>query len=240
MSRKKSRASSGHPISNQSQSNSYKSIYPVAMNSEQKEVIQSIEENQVTIVTGAPGTGKSFIATLIGLHQVLSGKYEKLIFCRPCVEAYGESLGFLPGNVQEKISVYLNPVVEIMKEKVTPDFIQTLMKSGEIQIIPLAFMRGYTFRNAFVIGEEFQNTNKEQMRLFLTRIGEKSKAVITGDLLQSDLGLRNGLSDAVSRLQDVEGLKVCNLSIQSIVRSKIVADIESKYREDLEQEIKDY
>ncbi len=233
MSKKKSKVSTGHPISS---NNQYRNISPSALNDEQKEVLKSINENQVTIVTGSAGCGKTYLATLYGLHQLLIGKYQKLVLCRPCVEAYGESLGYLPGKVYDKVSVYLNPVFDIMKEKISTDLMYDLMKSEEIQIVPLAYMRGLTMKNAFVIGEEFQNTNKEQMRLFLTRIGEGSKAVVTGDILQSDLGLRNGLSDAIERLDGVPNLKICHLSNKSIVRSKIVADIEERYRKDFEEQ----
>ena len=205
------------------------SCAPTAKTEEQKQYLRLIHENQITFSYGPPGSGKTFIATSYGLNEVLRGKYDRLIITRPCVEAYGESLGYLPGTSKEKILPYILPILNIMKQKVDGSYIDNLIKDEIIQIIPFAFLRGWTFDRSFVIADEVQNTVQQQVRLLLTRIGENSKIVCTGDINQSDLGAENGLTDAIDRLNGVEGIGIMKLTEDSIVRNPIIKEIERRY-----------
>lgn len=220
---KRQKASSGTPINHKI------NVSPSALNDEQKVVLKAMSENQITLIHGPAGTGKSWMATLFAFDQFIKGRFDKIIFTRPCVEAYGENLGFLPGSYEEKMAPYLMPLFSILEEKLVPAFVQELIKSKQIMTIPFAFLRGLTFKNSIVVADECQNTSPEQMRLFLTRVGEGSKAIITGDLRQTDIRGNNGLKDAVIRLEGVKNLAVCELSQKSIVRSEIVAAIEERY-----------
>jgi len=212
---------------------SYKAASPAAKTEEQKEYLKSISKNTLTFVTGQAGTGKSFLAVRQGMAWFGQSRYQKLIFIRPAVEAYGERLGYLPGNADDKIAPYMMPLIEIMKEVWDNNLINSLINKEEIQTIPIAFLRGVTLKNAYIILDEAQNTSIEQMRLFLTRIGDDSKVVVTGDLNQSDMGSSmNGLKDAVYRFKDTEHIGIVKLTENSIVRSEIVKIIENKYSQD--------
>jgi len=204
---------------------------PTAKNLEQKEVLRSFASNQVTVIYGPPGTGKTLMATLWGLNEFLAGRYDKLIFTRPAVEAYGERLGYLPGDADEKIAPYMLPIVSFILDKIDSKFLDNLIKEKRIMTIPLAYMRGMTFSNSFVLLDEAQNCVPQQLRLFLTRLGENSKAVVTGDVNQSDLGINNGLTDIINRLGDIEGLGIHKLTTESVFRSEIVKKIENRYLE---------
>jgi len=197
----------------------------------QKELLQSIEENIVTIVYGPAGSGKSRISVVCGLKEFIEGKYKKLIFTRPCVEANGENLGFLPGNLNEKIHPYMYPIFDFLSEYLAPKQIEDMMKLEKIMTLPLAFMRGVTLKNAFVIFDEGQNSIPKQMRMFLTRIGDNCKVVINGDPDQSDIKIKNGLVDACERLEGVNGLKIIKFDETDIVRHPIVVEIEERYKE---------
>ncbi len=207
-----------------------KQILIKAKTEHQKELLKSIEENIVTIVAGPAGSGKSRISVVCGLKEFMEGNYKKMIFTRPCVEANGENLGFLPGSLNEKIHPYMYPIFDFLSEYLTPKQIEDMMKLEKIMTLPLAFMRGITLKNAFVILDEGQNTIPKQMRMFLTRIGDNCKVVINGDPDQSDIKVKNGLVDACERLEGVNGLKIIKFDETDIVRHPIVAEIEEKYK----------
>ena len=206
-----------------------KSIRIKTHNFEQREVLNSIKKNRITFIYGCAGTGKTWLATLFGLQEFLAGKYKRLIFTRPCIEANGEKLGMLPGTTDDKIAPYMIPIFDTITQKITTKELKKHIENGKIQTLPLAFMRGCTFRDAYVVGDEFQNTLPSQMRMFLTRIGSNSNIVVTGDVNQSDIQGTNGLSDAITRFENVRDVGVIGLSNDSIVRDPIVGVIEEKY-----------
>ena len=152
----------------------------------QKRAIQTIKDHQISVLYGYPGSGKSFLSVGIGLQMLMQDKIEKLIFTRPYVEA-GESLGFLPGTYNSKIAPFMYPVMEIAGQFIGSEAVSAFIDKGNIQVMPLAYMRGVTFSNTFVVADEMQNSSPTQMRLLLTRLGDKSQLVITGDTEQSDL-----------------------------------------------------
>lgn len=205
-------------------------IIITARSPNQKLLLKSIKENIITIVQGPAGSGKTLISVLSGLYEFIHGKYKKMIFTRPCVEAVGENLGFLPGDLHEKISPYMYPIFDFLGDYLTPQKIEGYIKSEEIFTLPLAFQRGTTFKDSFVLLDEAQNTRPEQIRMFLTRIGENCKVIITGDPNQSDINGKNGLMDACERLQGINGLGIVNFTEQDIFRSPIVAEIEKRYK----------
>jgi phosphate starvation-inducible PhoH-like protein len=207
----------------------FKKIKITAITEEQIKVLKAINDNQITIIYGPAGTGKTHLATLYGLKEFLLGTFDKLIFTRPCVEAYGEKLGMLPGDAEDKIAPYMIPIFDTISEYISMKELSVLVDNGAIRTLPLAFQRGVTFKNSFVVADEFQNTLPQQMRLFLTRIGKNTKVVITGDITQSDIEGVNGLSDAINRLNGINGLAIIQLSASSIVRNPIIFDIEAKY-----------
>lgn len=203
-------------------------------NDEQKELLKTISTNLITLVRGAPGTGKSFVAVAYALRELIYGRYERLIITRPVIEAAGERLGFLPGDMNEKIDPYMMPIYDILQRLIPTDVMNRMLskngKEAAIKIIPLAFMRGLTFQNCIVIADEIQNSSVEQVRLLLTRFGENSKMILCGDVNQSDIAKMNGLEDAYNLLQGVEGIGFVTLTEDAIVRHPIVAMIEGKYR----------
>jgi len=200
-----------------------------ALNAVQKNAIKIIKEHDLTILHGSPGTGKTHLATVFGLQQLIWGNYQKLIITRPCVEAYGESLGFLPGDFNAKIAPYLIPIWDILLESLRKTELNLLVEEGKIVTIPLAYLRGVTFKNAFVIADEMQNTLPQQMRMFLTRMGIGSKVVVTGDVSQSDIRDKNGLSDIIERLDKLENVGILEMDKSCIVRHPLVANIETRY-----------
>ena len=202
---------------------------PTAKTDEQKAVLKSFSENCITFVYGPPGTGKSFLAVMWALNEWSKGKYEKIIITRPAVEAYGEKLGFLPGDADEKLAPYMFPIISFMLKVISEEWLNKLLKEKVIMTIPLAFQRGINFENAIVIGDEFQNTIPKQMRMFLTRLQSESKIIVTGDLRQSDIPDENGLKDAIERFKDVPGIGICELTEESIVRHPIIKIIEREY-----------
>jgi len=204
-------------------------IQITAKSPNQKILLRSISENIVTIVTGPPGSGKTLLSVTCGLYDFIRGKYKKMIFTRPCVEAVGENLGFLPGDLNEKIQPYMYPIFNFLSFYLTPQKIDGYVKSEEIITLPLAYQRGVTFSDSFVLLDEAQNTKIDQVHMFLTRIGENCKVVITGDPYQSDIRGVNGLVDACERLEGVPGLGIVKFTEEDIVRSQIVVDIEKRY-----------
>ena len=206
---------------------------PSAKTDEQKELFKSFNKNILTLATGPAGCGKTYCAVSQALYEFSKNKYSKLIFTRPAVEAYGERLGFLPGGAEDKLAPYMLPIMDTLEGYLDENFISELIKKKQIQTIPLAFQRGLNFKDSFVVFDEAQNATADQMRMFLTRIGENCKVVVTGDLRQTDrLGGINGLRDATNRLIGVNNVGIVKLTEKSIVRSQLVADIEAKYNSD--------
>ena len=196
----------------------------------QKAYLDALAENELVFGIGPAGTGKTYLAVAHGIALLLAGEVERLILSRPAVEA-GEQLGFLPGDMKEKVDPYLRPLYDALHDMLTPQRAQRMMADGTIEIAPLAFMRGRTLSHACVILDEAQNTTAMQMKMFLTRLGEGARMVITGDLSQIDLpaGVTSGLRDAVEKLADVEGVAVVRFSDADIVRHPLVARIVEAY-----------
>lgn len=201
----------------------------IANSEEQREAIRLIKENQITFIHGLAGTGKTFCAVMYGLRELLFGNYDKLIFTRPCVEANGERLGMLPGGYDDKIAPYMIPIFDIIADKIPLKSLKKMMEDGKIKTLPLAYLRGCTFNNSYVVADEAQNTNPQQMRLLLTRIGKDSKMVITGDLSQTDITGRNGLRDAIDKLVGIKDISSIELTEKSMARNALITLIEEKY-----------
>ena len=189
-----------------------------------------LHNNEVVFGLGPAGTGKTYMAVAWAVDFLKRRQVERIILSRPAVEA-GERLGFLPGDMKEKVDPYLRPLYDALYDMMPSDKVDRMLASGEIEIAPLAFMRGRTLSNAFVIIDEAQNTTPVQMKMVLTRLGEDSRMAITGDLSQIDLpsGQLSGLSDAVNRLEDVKGIGITRLSGQDVVRHPVVARILKAY-----------
>lgn len=205
-----------------------KSVYP--KNKKQAEFIDSVYAHAVTFGLGPAGTGKTYIAVALALKLLLSRKVRKLLLTRPVVEA-GESLGFLPGDLVQKINPYLRPLFDIMETLLPADVLRSMEESNSIEVAPLAYMRGRTLHNAVVILDEAQNTTKEQMKMFLTRMGEDSKLIITGDPSQSDIRgkAESGLVHAVSLLRTINEIGIIEFSSDEVVRHSLVQKIIHAY-----------
>ncbi len=208
-----------------------KTVYPKSVNQEM--YIKAMESSQITFAIGPAGTGKTFLAVAYCLGQLLSGRKQKIILTRPVVEA-GESLGFLPGDLSQKLNPYLKPLYDSMEALVPPATVKRLEESGAIEIAPLAYMRGRSIHNACIILDEAQNTTRAQMKMFLTRIGENSCAIITGDTTQIDLpnASLSGLVHARSVLREVEGIQFLMFNAKDTVRSRIVQRIIDAYEKE--------
>ncbi|MCW8914275.1 MAG: PhoH family protein [Magnetovibrio sp.] len=192
--------------------------------------LQAIDDCELVFGTGPAGTGKTYLAVAKAVELLVRGEVDRIILSRPAVEA-GEQLGFLPGDMQEKVDPYLRPLYDALYDMMPSDQVVKRLENGEIEVAPLAFMRGRTLANAFVILDEAQNTTAVQMKMFLTRLGENARMVVTGDLSQVDLprGTRSGLRDARDILQDVEGLAFVEFGAADVVRHKIVTRIVNAY-----------
>ncbi len=199
----------------------------------QETYIQSMMTNQIVFGIGPAGTGKTFLAVAYALSQLLGGKKHKLILTRPIVEA-GESLGFLPGDLAQKINPYLRPLYDAMEAMISLQNIRRMEENGSIEIAPLAYMRGRSLQNAVVILDEAQNTSKEQMKMFLTRLGENANAIITGDISQIDLPRHkdSGLVHVMHILKNIPGIDFINFGSRDVVRSRIVQYIVDAYSGD--------
>ena len=187
--------------------------------------------HDIIFALGPAGTGKTYIAVAQAVAQLITGSVQRLILSRPAVEA-GEKLGFLPGDMKEKVDPYLRPLYDALNDCLPAEQVERRIASGEIEIAPIAFMRGRTLADAFIILDEAQNTTPAQMKMFLTRFGENSRMVVCGDPRQTDLpgGLNaSGLNDAVSRLEGVEGLSICRFGAGDVVRHPIVGRIVEAY-----------
>ncbi len=210
----------------------YNRVYPRTVN--QARYVKAIREHDITFCVGPAGTGKSYLAVAEALKEVLSQHHRKLVLTRPIVEA-GENLGFLPGDLAQKVHPYLRPLYDAMESLMPFEIIQNLEQSRIMEIAPLAYMRGRSLNNAIIILDEAQNTTKEQMKMFLTRIGEGSKAIITGDSTQIDLPRKKdcGLMHAINLLAGVPGLSFTWLNTLDVVRNPLVKKIIEAY--DVEQ-----
>ena len=196
----------------------------------QKAYVDAIKKNTVVFGVGPAGTGKTYLAVCLAVQAMKQKQAEKIILTRPAVEA-GEKLGFLPGDLQTKVDPYLRPLYDALQEMLGVESYTKLMERGAIEIAPLAYMRGRTLSNAFIILDEAQNTTREQMKMFLTRLGDGSKMVITGDVSQIDLpeGKKSGLIHATKLLKDVDGISVINLTDKDVVRNTLVMRIVRAY-----------
>jgi phosphate starvation-inducible protein PhoH and related proteins len=196
----------------------------------QKKYIEAIRSHDVVFGIGPAGTGKTYLAMAMAVAALMQRQVKRIILTRPAVEA-GEKLGFLPGDLAEKVNPYLRPLYDALHDMMDIDKAQALIQRGQIEVAPLAFMRGRTLNDSFVIMDEAQNTSAEQMKMFLTRLGFESKAVITGDVTQVDLprGQKSGLSDAVRLLADVDGIKMVNFTAVDVVRHPLVGKIIRAY-----------
>ena len=199
----------------------------------QKKYVDSIKKDSITFGIGPAGTGKTYLAVCLAVQAFKSKQADKIILTRPAVEA-GEKLGFLPGDLQTKVDPYLRPLYDALQEMLGHETYTKLMERGSIEIAPLAYMRGRTLSNAFVILDEAQNTTREQMKMFLTRLGDGSKMVITGDVTQVDLpdGKSSGLEHASAVLKGVEGIGIIYLTDKDVVRNPLVMKIVRAYEQD--------
>ena len=206
----------------------------------QKKYVDAIGKNTVIFGVGPAGTGKTYLAVCMASVAYKQKQIEKIILTRPAVEA-GEKLGFLPGDLQNKVDPYLRPLYDALSEMFGYETYQKLIEKNVIEIAPLAYMRGRTLSNSFIILDEAQNTTKEQMKMFLTRLGENSKMVITGDVTQIDLptGKQSGLIHATSILKNIEGIETVTLSHKDVVRNPLVAQIVKAYTKNEEKSEKE-
>ncbi|MBQ3577300.1 MAG: PhoH family protein [Firmicutes bacterium] len=196
----------------------------------QKDYVEAIKKNDITFGVGPAGTGKTYIAVAMACNALKNKDVEKIILARPAVEA-GEKLGFLPGDLQEKVDPYLRPLYDALYDILGREATLRLKEKETIEVVPLAYMRGRTLDNSFIILDEAQNATKEQMKMFLTRMGFGSKIIVTGDITQIDLprGKRSGLVDAMRILDGVGGIAFCRLTDSDVVRHPLVRKIVNAY-----------
>jgi phosphate starvation-inducible PhoH-like protein len=209
-------------------SNRGRTIRPKTAN--QKRYVDAIEDHTITFGIGPAGTGKTYLAMAMAVAALQAKKVNKIVLTRPAVEA-GESLGFLPGTLSEKIDPYLRPLFDALHDMIDIDSIPRLMQSGIIEVAPLAYMRGRTLNDAFIILDEAQNTTPEQMKMFLTRLGFGSKMVVTGDVTQIDLpnGQNSGLKIVRDILKDIDDIAFLELTAEDVVRHRLIGDIVKAY-----------
>jgi len=211
-----------------------KSVIP--RSKRQKEYVQALKKNQIILSLGPAGTGKTYLAVAVALTMLLEKKVEKIILSRPAVEA-GERLGFLPGDMKEKIDPYLRPLYDSLQDLIHYDKIQKKIESGEIEIAPLAFMRGRTLKNSFAILDEAQNATPTQIKMFLTRIGENSKLVVNGDPSQIDLPNKkqSGLVESQKILKGIKEISIINFDKNDVIRHPLVTKIVEAYQNNNDQ-----
>ncbi|MCX7945308.1 MAG: PhoH family protein [Deltaproteobacteria bacterium] len=202
----------------------HKSITPKTLG--QKRYVDAIRKNDIVFGIGPAGTGKTYLAMAMAITSLFSKSVKRIILTRPAVEA-GEKLGFLPGDLEEKVNPYLRPLYDALNDMIEFERFQSLVSRGIIEIAPLAFMRGRTLNDSFVILDEAQNTTLDQMKMFLTRMGFYSKVVITGDITQIDLpsNIRSGLVESIEILRGIPGIEFCFMSEQDVVRHPLVQEI---------------
>jgi phosphate starvation-inducible protein PhoH and related proteins len=208
-----------------------KRVYPKTV--KQAELIAKLRDHDILFCLGPAGTGKTYIAIAEALRLVLSREVRKIVLTRPVVEA-GESLGFLPGDLEQKIDPYLKPLQDAMENLLTPEIQRRMEESGMIEIAPLAYMRGRSLHNSVILLDEAQNTTREQMRMFLTRLGEGSRAIITGDPTQIDLPRKSesGLLDAVRVLRNIPEIAILSFDSKDVVRNPLVKKIVQAYEQE--------
>jgi phosphate starvation-inducible PhoH-like protein len=202
----------------------------VPLTAPQAAYISAMLGNDLTLCFGPAGTGKTYLAVAVAVSMLKSGAADRIILVRPAVEA-GEKLGFLPGGISDKLDPYMRPLYDALSDMMKPDMLAKLTEDGRIEIAPLAFMRGRTFRNAAVILDEAQNATTGQMLMFLTRMGKRCKMVVTGDASQSDIDHKGvgGMADAAARLAGIEGVAIAELAKSDIVRHPLVERIVEAY-----------
>ncbi|MGH7893118.1 MAG: PhoH family protein [Candidatus Binatia bacterium] len=196
----------------------------------QKAYIDAIRNFDIVFGIGPAGTGKTYLAMAMAVAELMKNNFNRIVLCRPAVEA-GERLGFLPGDLAEKVNPYLRPLYDALNDMVDFDRARKLIERGTIEVAPLAFMRGRTLNDSFVILDEAQNTTTEQMKMFLTRLGYGSKAVITGDVTQIDLpaGKQSGLKEAQALLRGIQGIRFVSFTERDVVRHPLVSEIIGAY-----------
>lgn len=206
----------------------------VAKTPNQREYVDSLRETEMTFAVGVAGTGKTYLAVAVALSMLLAKRVKRIILTRPAVEA-GERLGFLPGDMAEKVNPYLRPLYDALHDMLDPEKVAEMMEHGVIEVAPLAFMRGRTLNDAFIILDEAQNTSPEQMKMFVTRLGFGSRAAITGDITQIDLPpgpdgkRRSGLVEALVVLKNVEGIRTVYFQKEDVIRHPLVGRIVQAY-----------
>jgi phosphate starvation-inducible PhoH-like protein len=212
-----------------------RTVQPRSIN--QRVYIEAIEKSDMVFGVGPAGTGKTYLAVAMAVAAINAKKVSRIVLVRPAVEA-GERLGFLPGSLQEKVDPYLRPLYDALYDLLEPEKVDKMLEKNIIEVAPLAFMRGRTLNDAFIIMDEAQNTTVEQMKMFLTRMGNNSKAVITGDITQIDLPnpRRSGLLDAINVLDGVEGIHFCHFEDADVVRHALVQRIVRAYESKTQQQ----
>lgn len=210
-----------------------KNVIVSAQTEGQKRYIIEMKNNDIVFCFGPAGTGKTAVAVGIALQYICAPipTYEKLIIMRPAKEACDEKIGYLPGDMGEKMSVWIAPVLDNMEVFIDKRQIKNLMWEQRVEVIPLAFARGRSLNNAFIIVDEAQNLTPKQVLMVLTRLGKNSKMVLNGDLAQSDVRGYSGLADAIDRLQDIDGISFCEMDASDIVRHPLIAEILDRYTE---------
>ena len=205
-----------------------RTVQPRSIN--QRKYVEAIEQNDMVFGVGPAGTGKTYLAVAMAVAAMNAKKVSRIVLVRPAVEA-GERLGFLPGSLQEKVDPYLRPLYDALYDLLDPEKVDKMLEKNIIEVAPLAFMRGRTLNDAFIIMDEAQNTTTEQMKMFLTRLGNNSKAVITGDITQIDLPnpRKSGLVDAINVLEGVDGIRFCHFEDSDVVRHALVQRIVRAY-----------
>ncbi len=196
----------------------------------QKEYVAAVRKNELTLAVGPAGTGKTYLAMAMAVVAMRNKDVERIVLTRPAVEA-GEKLGFLPGDMTQKVDPYLRPLYDALYEMMGVESYQRMVERGTLEIAPLAFMRGRTLNDAFIILDEAQNTTTEQMKMFLTRLGAGSRCIVTGDISQIDLprGRKSGLIEAMEVLKDIPGISIVNLTNKDVVRHELVQKIVRAY-----------
>lgn len=209
---------------------SKKELKPLqAKTKNQEQYINAIDNYKVVFGVGPAGTGKTYIAAVMAANMLMAGAIDKIIITRPAVEA-GEELGFLPGEIEDKYAPYLTPLISVLEKRLGKSQVEYFLKSKKIEAVPLAYMRGMTFENAFIILDEAQNVTPTQMKMFLTRIGEDCKVVVDGDAEQKDIPGLSGLEDAIKRVSFIPSIAVVNFNDRDVVRSGLAAEIVQAYR----------
>ena len=205
-----------------------RTVQPRSIN--QRRYVEAIEQNDMVFGVGPAGTGKTYLAVAMAVSAMNAKKVSRIVLVRPAVEA-GEKLGFLPGSLQEKVDPYLRPLYDALYDLLDPEKVDKMLERNVIEVAPLAFMRGRTLNDAFIIMDEAQNTTIEQMKMFLTRMGNNAKVVVTGDITQIDLPnpRKSGLVDAINVLEGVEGIRFCHFEDSDVVRHALVQRIVRAY-----------